>query len=233
MSNPYFQFKQFTVRHDRCAMKVGTDGVLLGAWAPLPASGHGLDIGTGTGLVALMAAQRAAAMQFTGIDIDKTAVAQARENVAASPFASRVHIEQCAVQDFRPGHLFQAILCNPPFFEESLLPPDAGRMAARHARLLTFQQLAESAARLLSADGLFSVVLPTAAIPTFRALCFDQGLHLRRRCDVCTTAAKAPKRTLACFSRTAIEPIAETLVLQQGNARTKAYRTLCKDFYLY
>ena len=124
-------------------MKVGTDGVLLGAWAPLPDKGLGLDIGTGTGLLALMAAQRAKGMVFTGIDIDAAAIAQALDNVAASPFADRIHVRQCALQEFHPaGTVFHAILCNPPYFESSLLPPDDGRKTARHTCSLSFAQLA-------------------------------------------------------------------------------------------
>ena len=214
-------------------MKVGTDGVLLGAWSPLPSTGHGLDIGTGTGLLALMAAQRAPEMLFTGIDIEAAAVAQARLNVSASPFADRIRLQQCALQDFDPGRtLFHAILCNPPYFESSLLPPDPNRTTARHTCSLPFAQLATSAARLLHADGYFSVVLPTSTFDSFRRLCFDAGLHLFRRCDVQTTAHKPPKRTLACFRHECNELPVEHLVLQEGSQRTTAYQQLCADFYL-
>lgn len=247
MSNSYFQFKQFTIRHDRCAMKVGTDGVLLGAWAPLPEAGMGLDIGTGSGLLALMAAQRAKNMRFIGIDIDAEAVAQARENAMESPFSERVSIRHGSLQDFAHPYppsasmktdktgekpIFQAILCNPPFFDEQLLPPDAQRTTARHTCQLPFADLVSAAATLLSADGYFSVVLPTAVFDRFHRLCFDAGLHLYRRCDVHTTARKVPKRVLACFTHHAVSPQTETLVLQEGNARSEAYQHLCADFYL-
>ena len=214
-------------------MKVGTDGVLLGAWAPLPATGHGLDIGTGTGLLALMAAQRADGMDFIGIDIDVAAAAQARNNVDASPFAERIDIEQCALQDFHSGDmLFHAILCNPPYFESSLLPPDASRMTARHTCSLSFEELVTAAARLLHADGYFSVILPSASFDDFHRLCFNAGLHLYRRCDVQATARKAPKRTLACFRHEAAELPKENLILEENGRRSAAYQQLCADFYL-
>lgn len=232
MSNPYFHFKQFSIYHDRCAMKVGTDGVLLGAWTPLPADGHGLDIGTGTGLLALMAAQRSAGLHLTGIDIDADAVAQARTNILASPFADRICIAHCPMQAFEPQVHLDVILCNPPYFEASLTSPSATRTTARHTTLLPFVELADFAGRWLSDDGFFSVVLPTEAFDGFLRLCFDAGLHLFRRCDVKTTIHKAPKRTLACFCRHGNSQPTETLVLQDGNRRTEAYNALTKDFYL-
>lgn len=232
MSNPYFQFKQFTVRHEHCAMKVGTDGVLLGAWAPLPDSGQGLDIGTGTGLLALMAAQRAPQMHFTGIDIDAEAARQAAENVQASPFAHRIRISHCPLQQFQ-GNTYQAILCNPPYFEESLLPPEARRTTARHTLQLSFAELAAAAARLLAPDGIFSVILPATAFATFHDLCLDNGLHLLRRCDVHTTPHKPAKRILAAYTHTLQPAATEQLILQDGNSRSEAYSRLCSDFYLH
>ncbi|MEG2492024.1 MAG: methyltransferase domain-containing protein, partial [Alistipes sp.] len=132
-----FQFKQFTIRQDRCPMKVGTDAVLLGAWAEVRATDrHILDIGTGTGILALMLAQRSVA-SITGIDISD--VSQARENAADSAWGSRINFMQCAVQQFESIHSFDLIISNPPYFVASLLPPDAGRMAARHTTELPFE----------------------------------------------------------------------------------------------
>ena len=133
MSNDIFRFKQFSVRHDRCAMKVGTDGVLLGAWGSVEGK-RILDIGTGTGLIALMAAQRNPEADVLGIDIDESAVAQASGNVAKSPFNRRI---ECILQDvltFEPEAPFDAILCNPPFFTEDTLPDDKGRALARKSQ---------------------------------------------------------------------------------------------------
>ena len=121
-----FQFKQFTIRHDRCAMKVGTDGVLLGAWANAKGKQHILDIGTGSGLIALMLAQRTDAM-ITGIEIDPASAAQAQENVAASPWAYRLQIVATDIAGYTSYQAFDLIVSNPPFFNEMLLPPDATR----------------------------------------------------------------------------------------------------------
>ena len=160
MGSDSFRFRQFELRQDRCAMKVGTDGTLLGAWALMPgeASGRVLDIGTGTGLIALMMAQRYPEAEVTAIDIDAGAVSQARENVAASPFARRVTVMEMALQQMgetspvadQPSSRYDAIVCNPPFFVNSLVCPDARRTAARHASSLPLTDLAAAASVLLS-----------------------------------------------------------------------------------
>ncbi len=238
-----FQFKQFTIRHDRCAMKVGTDGVLLGAWG-MVAPPHILDIGTGTGLITLMAAQRCPQAQVLGIDIDGDAVEQARENVAASPFADRVCIRQQSLQELAEAAdstRFSAILCNPPFFEESLLPPDVRRSQARHTSTLPFSMLISTVAQLLQPDGSFSVILPTNAFDDFRRSCFAAQLVCTRLCHVQTTPAKAPKRVLATFCRPSALPSmnehvtcdVSTLILNHGTARTPEYAALTHDFYLW
>ena len=154
-----FRFKRFTVHQDRCAMKVGTDGVLLGAWTPLrPTDRRLLDIGTGTGLIALMLAQRAPEAEVTGIDIDD--VSQARENAAASPWGGRLHFVQTPVQTFAPAGRFDRIVSNPPFFDATLPSPDAGRTTARHTVTLTFSELCDAVLRLLaSPQGTTAVVL--------------------------------------------------------------------------
>ena len=164
MPNPYFKFKQFTVCHDRCAMKVGTDGVLVGAWAELPEEGRVLDLGTGTGLIALMAAQRCQA-PVCGIDVDEAAVEQALENVAASPWADRIRIWKQDVREMRAetDGVFDAIVSNPPYFTEKVLCPDRQRNAARHTDGLDFDELLEAVCRLLTERGVFSVVLPSDA----------------------------------------------------------------------
>lgn len=234
MSNPWFQFKQFRIQHDRCAMKVGTDGVLLGAWAPLHDGIKVLDIGTGSGLIALMLAQRFPASSILGIDIDEMAVEQAQENVEASPFAERVSIQHIALQDLDyPDGAFDAVVCNPPFFEETLLPPDASRSAARHTESLPFNELITSAARLLCANGSFCVILPTQAFEAFHLQCFAQGLLLERRCLIQTSPSKPPKRTLACFRKSEqVSRFDELLTLTENGRRSEAYTLLTRDFYL-
>jgi tRNA1Val (adenine37-N6)-methyltransferase len=134
-----FKFKQFEIHQDRCAMKVGTDGVLLGAWAP--GGKRILDVGSGTGLISLMMAQRFPEAQVRGIDMDGEACEEAAENVAASPFADRVEIECCRLQDYHSEESFDAIVSNPPFFLNSLKNPDSKRTMARHTDSLPFRDL--------------------------------------------------------------------------------------------
>ena len=235
MSNSSFQFRQFTIAHDRCAMKVGTDGVLVGAWAELPDTGRVLDVGTGSGLIALMVAQRAPAVDVTAIDIDSSSVEQARENVAASSFATRIEVRRQSLQELATGdESFNAIVCNPPFFEENLLPPDAARSKARHATALTFEELIAATVRLLSNDGSFSVILPVNAFEGFRRLCFAAGLCIKRSRLVQGTAKKAPKRILATFSKGDAEWVQEKpLVLNERDGRSEDYAALTSDFYLW
>jgi tRNA1Val (adenine37-N6)-methyltransferase len=238
VGNNYFHFKQFTIHHDRCAMKVGTDGVVLGAWAPLPEEGRVLDIGTGSGLMALMMAQRGRLLHVTGIDIDAEAVLQARENVAASPFADRVAIDHLSLQelmsDASQASAFDAIVCNPPFFESSLLPPDAQRALARHTTSLPFNELIQGARLLLRSGGLFSVILPTDSFDEFRRLCFVESLYVKAAVLVQTSARKTPKRVMACFVKDEIqEATTDTLILTEAGTRSADYRRLTDDFYLY
>jgi len=234
MSNPWFQFKQFRIEHDRCAMKVGTDGVLLGAWAPLRDGMTILDVGTGSGLIALMLAQRFPSSRILGIDIEKSAVEQAQENVAASPFVHRVTIQLSALQELRtPDETFDAVVCNPPFFEETLLPPDASRCAARHTTSLPFNELIMGAARVLKTGGSFCIILPTQAFESFHLQCFALDLMLEHRCSVQTSPKRSPKRTLATF-RKSIEvcQFDEQLILTENGRRSEAYQQLTGDFYL-
>ena len=250
MSNSFFQFKQFIIRHDRCSMKVGTDGVLLGAWAPLGNLRSGarvLDIGTGSGLIALMLAQRYLYATVEGIDINADAVSQAKENILASPFADRCTAYCCGLHDFTlsvsedctPSRLlYDAIVCNPPFFEESLLPTDIGRRDARHTISLPYEVLVHDSAQLMHEGARFAVILPTSSFESFHHLCFAKGLYLVARCIVVTAPGKPSKRTLVCYCKgepkagTQIRVDEETLTLMTDGKRSSAYTTLTRDFYL-
>ncbi len=239
MSSPYFDFKQFRICHDRCAMKVGTDGVLLGAWAEVEGCRRILDIGTGSGLIALMAAQRTAAsgeeVRIVGIEIDEAAAGQAAENAAASPFAENISIVSGALQEHEPEEPYDCLLSNPPFFEEDLLPPDAARATARNAATLPFCTLIEHAKRLMNKNGCLQVIIPTAACTRFIGLCAGEGLALKRRTDVRTTPKKQPKRTLLHFVHDPYPelPQHDTLMLCKADgSRSDAYKKLTEDFYL-
>ena len=235
MANDYFQFKQFTIHQQRCAMKVGTDGTLLGAWAHVPtASTRILDIGSGTGLIALMMAQRFPDASVFGIDIDKDAVCQAQENVAASPFASRIRIYENNVLDFDDSEGFDAIVSNPPYFVDALTCPDQQRTMARHTVSLTYEGLMKSAFRLLKPNGLFSLVIPSECRSAIEAEARLTGFFLTRVCLIRTTPRKEPKRQLIEFSKhTNSKLITEEGIIEESpNIRSSWYQQLTQDFYI-
>lgn len=212
-------------------MKVGTDGVLLGAWAALPEQGRVLDVGTGTGLVALMAAQRSRC-KVVGLEIEAEAAQQAAENVAASPWAGRVEIVTGDAATYAPQGLFDAVLSNPPFYDNRLLPPDEARRAARHSSSLPFEVLVRQAARWLVPEGTLQVVLPVSEEGRFVDACAGVGLFLVRRTLVITRRPKAPRRVLLCFSRRNGRTQEDELVLQNdAGGRTEEYARLTHDFY--
>ncbi|WP_337487312.1 tRNA1(Val) (adenine(37)-N6)-methyltransferase [Prevotella sp.] len=235
MSSKGFTFKQFDIQHDRCAMKVGTDGVLLGAWAN--GGQRILDIGIGTALIALMMAQRCADAAITGVDIDHDAVQQARDNVNRTPFADRIGIIESPVQKLtaETHGQFDAIVCNPPFFTDSLKNPNQQRAVARHADTLPYRQLFQTVARLLSADGEFSAVIPSDCLSAFSAEAYMANLTLSRRCDIRTTQHKQPKRCLVAFRHASCqhEFCAEEHCLQEADgSRSEWYQQLTSDFYI-
>ena len=205
MPNPYFSFKQFTVYHDRCAMKVGTDGVLLGAWADVVSARNILDIGTGTGLISLMMAQRCNA-QIRAVDIDADAVEQARGNVAASQLQDICH--------FTSETLFDVIVSNPPYFTDSLKCPERQRNIARHTDLLDFDKLAESAARLLHSEGVFSVIIPADGKESFLMAATRYGLHLSHQTFIHTKPGSEPKRVLLAFKFSVDKCVTDDLTIE-------------------
>ena len=234
MAKGYFEFKQFTIHQECCAMKVGTDGTLLGAWASAPTGPcRILDIGTGTGLIALMMAQRYPEAEVYGIDIDGGAVSQAKTNVADSPFANRVYIIQTDIVDCSVEP-FDAIVCNPPFFVNSLTCPDPSRTQARHAATLTYKILMQSVKKLLKKDGLFSVVIPADYRSPLLSEAAQAELILSKECAIKTTLQKATRRYLMEFRNNAVAVVSsttETLEINPGQ-RSDWYHNLTKDFYL-
>ena len=227
-----FRFKQFEIEQDRCAMKVGTDGVLLGAWAQ--GGRRILDIGSGTGLISLMMAQRFPEAEVIGIDMDADACGQARENVMASPFRDRVEIELETAEDLKSAGVFDAIVSNPPFFVDSLKNPDSKRAMARHTDSLPFRDLFAGVKRLLSDDGVFSAIVPVEVVEQFVAESCILGFYLIRKCGVKTVERKQPKRFMLSFAKHRISPYeehVETMMDSQGN-RSEWYRKITEEFYL-
>lgn len=239
MSNSYFEFKQFRVEQGQCAMKVGTDGTLLGAWAA--GGGKILDIGTGTGLVALMMAQRFPSASVTAVEIDHEACLQATANFGASPFCGRLRLAESSIQTFTNENNavaipveYDAIVCNPPYFVNSLVCPDGQRTLARHTASLSFGELFRCVSSLISDKGVFSAVIPADAFGEFDGAARMTGLRCVRKCLVKTVPRKQPRRCLVAFlkdMRCSYEESAECLADARGN-RSEWYSRLTEDFYV-
>lgn len=236
-----FQFKQFFVRHDRCAMKVGTDGVLLGAWAEpavsiQPSAFRILDVGTGSGLVALMLAQRFPEAHIDAIDIDEAAVEQAAENFAASPWSDRLHAFHARLQEWQSHSVPSLIVSNPPYFQNSLKNPDKGRELARHTDTLSYEELLYHSARLLSEHGRLAIILPAEAEQEIRTLAAQHSLFTTRVTRVYSKETKPARRVLLQFEKSEYRntaPLEDRLVLEDDKGtRSAAYQEITKDFYL-
>lgn len=221
-------------------MKVGTDGILLGAWcSPCDtnvATPRILDIGTGTGLIALMLAQRNPRALVDAIEIDSAACEQAAENLAASPWSERLLAISGCVKNLRVDWKYDLIVSNPPWFSDSLKSPSDARNNARHDDTLNALDLLVSVDRLLTRDGRFSTVLPSPRGRTFIENAAQSGLHCVRHCQVQPKAEKLPARCLLEFSRTppASELVPETLIVETATRHdyTPAFQDLTRDFYL-
>lgn len=231
-----FTFKQFHIGHSRCAMKVGTDGTLIGAWFSTTCTNANiLDIGTGTGLIAIMAAQRFSTAQIIGIDIDSDCISQAEENVAASPWSDRIEVVNKPLQEFNSSEGFDAIVSNPPYFVDSLLSPDEKRTTARHTNTLSFSDLSSNVVRLLKPCGTFSLILPPPEAEKFLSAARGR-LFLTRQCDVWSTPSSDIKRVMMELQTTPPPtlPKFEKLIIEDKGPMgySDDYRFLTRDFYL-
>jgi len=215
-------------------MKVGTDGVLLGAWVDISAAQEVLDIGTGTGLIALMIAQRNADCKVLGLELDEDAAIQASMNASKSAFAERVEIVQGDIKNFDQRGVFDTIVSNPPYFNGSYTTHEPKRTVARHQNSLQLKDLIEKAWELGKARHSFAVILPTEvareAEPTFRA----RGYSLYRECHIRPTPSKKSKRLLQQWTSFEVnETEKDELVIEVARHKyTESYRELCADFYL-
>ena len=246
MSTPYFRFKQFTIYHDRCAMKVGTDGVLLGCWAGANHAPFGhlpctiLDVCTGSGLIARMLMQRFPEAEVEGIDIDEAAVEQARGN-GVNAYLSSLQ-EWPMVHGTCPnGKYYDLVVSNPPYFQNSLKNPDKGRELARHTDSLSYEELLSHSERLLTMHGQLAIILPADAEQEICTLAARHSLYLTHVTRVYSKESKPPRRVLLQFEKsesqdhgiTESRPLEDTLVLEDDKGgRSAAYQELAKDFYL-
>ncbi len=231
-----FQFKQFTIEQDKCPMKVGTDGVLLGAWADVSTSHTILDIGTGTGLIAIMLAQRCPTAQIHGVEIDEATCAQAAGNMANCIWKDTLTAFPISIQDFAAttSYTYDHIVSNPPFFTGGTFSDHQDRNSVRHTIKLAHGDLLIAVQKLLSSEGKFSIILPYLEGLRFEELATTYNLHCTRKLEVHSKVDKSIERLLLQFERTTKTQIVEKLVLQKEgrNDWTEEYISLTKDFYL-
>jgi tRNA1Val (adenine37-N6)-methyltransferase len=232
--NNFFQFKQFLVIQEKSAMKVGIDGVLLGAWARLNGAVQVLDVGTGTGLVALMAAQRSGA-HFDAVELETDAASEAKANFQGSKWASRIRLSVGAFQDFQSDKKYDHILSNPPFFENSPKSNDWKRTQARHSDSLSLKELLEKAEPLLSENGKMSLILPADSEVRLFELATALKIFVARLVRVASDETKTAHRILVELSKVQGERRIESQFFIRDHATgdySAAYRELTKEFYL-
>jgi tRNA1Val (adenine37-N6)-methyltransferase len=234
MANKYFSFKQFTIRQDKCAFKVGTDGVLVGAYADVAGAKRILDIGTGTGLIALMLAQRCEA-EIAAIEPDRDSYEQACSNIESSRWSSRVKAENTYLQNFKPaGIQIDLIVTNPPFFTDSLKNPDPVKAAARHKDTLSSDELLKGVTRLMAEGGRLQVIMPYAEGNIFIAEAQAYGLYCNNILKIKPLPSSEVMRLILTFSRHR-QKVKESFLTIEHGARhdfTELYINLTKDFYL-
>ena len=235
MANSYFQFKQFRIDQDRCAMKVTTDACIQGAWTPvLPAVKRVLDIGSGTGLLSLMLAQRATGIILDAIEFDTQAATQTFENISSSPWRSRINAIECDVRGFVSAHKYDLIICNPPFFNNSLLGDKESRNIARHTLSLTHEELIKAISINMTDDGYCSILLPNAEYNHWCELANDALFHEVGRLSVSHSPDSPVKRVVSLFSKKAASVITENelAIKDADNSYTGAFIDLLSPFYL-
>lgn len=232
-----FEYKQFTIDQSHAAMKVGTDSDLLGT---LAAGGNRiLDIGTGTGIISLMMAQRFPEAKITAVEIDDNAVKDAKTNFTASPFYNRIELIHASFQDFLKGEgknlegSFDCVVCNPPYFDKSTESKDLGRIRARHTSSLPFQVLAEGAYRMLREGGVFSVCIPPEVLKSFTDECLFEGLRLQTTYKIKSIPQKEAKRYVLVHRKGKVEAREEFEYCMRNadHSRSEWYKELMKEFH--
>ncbi|MEL6625604.1 MAG: methyltransferase [Bacteroidota bacterium] len=229
-----FQFKQFHIQQTPDVLSVGTDGILLGSWTSVPVAGRVLDVGTGTGLLCLMMAQRTPQSHIIGIDISPAAISCAKSNIAASHFQTHIQLMEADLKDFEATP-FDLIVVNPPFFDTGPRNSHPQLAKARHTDVLTLPTLIASISHLLAAEGKSSLILPFDKLAPALSLAHAQGLFPTRITQVSATQQKPPHRVLIEFEQMPSSVEENHLIIQKGGANqyTDEYIRLTKDFYLF
>lgn len=235
MGNSYFKFKQFTVYQSNAAMRVNTDGVLLGAWANVSGANRILDIGTGTGVIALMLAQRNPNARIDAIEIDSLSASDARNNVTQSPWANRIDVINCSLQNFAVSviHRYDLIVANPPYFNRSLKSPYTSRNISRHAESLPYSDLIDGVVKLLTPNGRFCGVFPYSEGNVFIAMAGAHGLYCTQKVNVIPRPGRRVLRVLLQLETTKRPVTESTLTIHNPDGSySHEYKRLTMDFYL-
>lgn len=231
-SSSAFQFQKFTIKQEHCAMKIGIDSVLLGAWCPLPHHGSILDIGTGTGVLSLMLAQRSTA-KIEAIEIEQEAFEEAQENCASSIYKDQISIFHCPLQAFQSPKQYALIISNPPYFNTSSLSDSAKRTTARQQTALHYEAFLSHSKRLLAPEGQLVFILPSQAIDEISAYAKKQDWHIKNLTLVYGKAGKKAKRCLFILQQSpCLCTEHEFYIRQENNQYTEEFYELTKDFYL-
>ena len=233
MVNSWFQFQQFLIHQDRCAMKISTDAVLLGALAESNSPNHILDIGTGTGVISLMLAQRFPKAFVTALEIDPDAAKQATENFRESPFAERLNVKNIRYQDFLENQQFDLIVSNPPYFPDHLKSKDSKRNQALHTEALTFEELLEKTQKLLNKNGKLWIILPPRQMHDFTQTAKKVGLIPYHEVLIKDASSKPVIRKILGFSRQNLTHILISISLKnEDGVFTESYKKLISGFLL-
>lgn len=234
MSNNYFQFKQFTVHQEHCAMKVSTDACIQGAWTPVePSVSKVLDIGAGTGLLSLMLAQRFDHIDIDAVELDKDAAEQAKKNFKDAPWSNRISLYHSDIKSYSFGQLYDMIICNPPFFQNSLQSDKVNRNMARHTGSLSYIDLLMSFDRLLTSDGYASVMLPVAEFEVWEKLLHENDWSVSTKLLVKPRAEQKHNRVISLCKRGDASSVRfQELSIYDINGYTNEFTQLLAPFYL-
>lgn len=233
MGNSIFHFQQFSIYQDGVAMKVGIDGVLLGAWAKVAGVKTVLDVGTGTGLLALMLAQRNTSIFVDAIEINKSACKVAIENVAASAFEKQINVIEASLQDFtwRTKKTYDCVITNPPFFSEDVKPVNAARRIARHNESMPFRELLKCSRKLLQPEGVLFFIYPAKSNLVLDAQIMDFGMYIWEKVYVKPTEEKEANRVLYSVGLQKRVKKEFTLCVREKGTFSKTFRELTKTYY--
>jgi len=232
-----FHFKKFSIDDSKCAMKIGTDSVLLGAWAPCENETRILDIGTGSGILALMMAQRNTGIPVDAVEIEQSAAALAHENVQLSPWTWQIQVFNQSIQDFSPAvqQKYSLVICNPPFFTDSLKAPGKARNMARHNDTLSVSDLLESISKVMTEQGKAAIIIPADDYENWRIKASGFSLFPLQVTRVKSFPKHKAHRVLVTFSRRKQPPVPENefIIYLLPSRYSKSYKELTKEFYLY